>query len=342
MAWVKMQYIQRFKDRHGRVRHYLRKPGCPRTPLPGLPGSDEFMEAYREGLRATRPIGAEKALPGSLSAVVAAYYQSAQWSELRPETQRTYRHTLDRFRAEHGHKPASQLRAHHLASILDGMKDRPEAANNLLKRLRSLYRFALKRGLVKVDPTIGVDRFKSRGEGFRSWTDEDIVRFEAHWPEGSRARLALRLLLYTGQRRSDAVRMGWQHVSEGKLRVKQQKTGTTLLIPLHPLLRAELDRLPKGNLTFLMTAYERPMSPAGFTNWFTECARKAGLPDGSGPHGLRKAAARRLADAGCTTHQIAAITGHLSLKEVERYSKGANQARLAEAAIATLTRRGSQ
>jgi integrase len=295
------------------------------------------MEAYRQGLRATRQIGSDKAAPGSLSAVIAAYYQSAQWAELKPETQRTYRQTLDRFRQSHGDKPASELRAHHLAAILDGMKDRPEAANNLLKRLKGLYRFALKRGLVKVDPTIGVDRLKSRGSGFRPWTEEDIHRFEAKWPEGSRARLALRLLLYTGQRRSDVVRMGWQHINgEGKLRVVQQKTGTALTIPLHPALKTELDRLPKTSLTFLMTAYDRPMSPAGFTNWFRECARKAGLPNGSAPHGLRKAAARRLADAGCTTHQIASITGHLSLKEVERYSKGADQARLAEAAIASL------
>ncbi|MGE5502164.1 MAG: tyrosine-type recombinase/integrase [Ignavibacteriales bacterium] len=331
-----MKYVQRFKDQHGKVRHYLRKPGCPRIALPGLPGSDEFMEAYREGLRATRQIGSDKAAPGSLSAVIAAYYQSAKWAELKPTTQKTYRQTLERFRTAHGSKPASELRAHHLAVILDGMKDRPDAANNLLKRLKGLYRFALKRGLVKVDPTVGVDRLKSRGKGHRAWSEDDIQRFEKHWPAGSRARLALRLLLYTGQRRSDAVRMGWQHVSEGKLRVIQQKTGTALLIPLHPALKTELDCLPKTNLTFLMTAYGRPMSAAGFTNWFRECARKAGLPNGSAPHGLRKAAARRLADAGCTTHQIAAITGHLSLKEVERYSKGADQARLAEAAIASL------
>src|SRR5690349_12848266 len=126
-----MQYVQRFKDRHGRVRHYLRKPGCPRVALPGLPGSAEFMEAYRDGLRATRQIGTGKAIPGSLSAVIAAYYQSAKWAELKPETQKGYRQILERFRATYGHLPASELRSHHLALLFDSMKDRPEAANNL-------------------------------------------------------------------------------------------------------------------------------------------------------------------------------------------------------------------
>jgi len=130
--------------------------------------------------------------------------------------------------------------------------------------------------------------------------------------------------------------MGRQHVRDGVLHVQQQKTGNELAIPLHATLKAELERLPKENMTFLMTAVGKPFSAVGFSNWFTDCAREAGLPANSSPHGLSKAAARWLAEAGCSTLQIASITGHESLKEVERYTKSAAQRRLAEAAMDTL------
>jgi integrase len=216
------------------------------------------------------------------------------------------------------------------------MSATPSAAKNLLKRLRAVYKFGSARGLVTNDPTIGVKVAVPRSDGFRAWTDTEIAKFEAKWPSGSRARLALYLLLYTGQRRSDVVRMGRQHLSGEAVQVTQKKTGTHLTIPLHPKLKAELANSPADNLTFLMTAQRRPFTAVGFSNWFTECARDAGLPHNSSPHGLRKAAARRLAEAGCSGLQIAAITGHTSLKEVERYTRSAEQKRLAEAAIRAL------
>lgn len=336
MARIDIQYVQRFRDRHGRLRHYFRKPGCKRVALPGLPGSDEFMEAYGVAEKTSRTAGEAKASPGSISSVIAAYYQSAEYAALQPQTQRTYRLILDRFRVEYGTGPASRFEAEHLRKIIDKMADRPEAARNLLKRLRSVCRFAVARGLMRRDPTEGVAPPRRKTSGFRAWTDDDIEKFEAKWPVGSRARLALSLLLFTGQRRSDVVRMGRQHVRNGVLHVRQQKTGAELAIPLHPALRAELDQLPAGNLTFLMTAAGKPFSPVGFSNWFSDCAAKAGLPERSSPHGLRKAAARWLAEAGCSTMEIAAITGHASLKEVERYTKSAAQHRLAEAAMETL------
>jgi integrase len=85
-----------------------------------------------------------------------------------------------------------------------------------------------------------------------------------------------------------------------------------------------------------MTAQGRPFSGPGFSNWFAESAAKAGLPAHSSPHGLRKAASRWLAEAGATAFEIAAITGHASLKEVERYTKSASQKRLAATAMARM------
>lgn len=338
MATIELPHVQRFKDRHGKLRHYFRKPGCKRVPLPD-PGSPGFLEAYEAAGLSPYQAGASKAVHGSLSLLVAAYYASADWKALKPSTQTVYRNVLDRFRADFGDLPAHRLDSGSLENVLAKMTDRPGAARNLLKRIRGLYAFGREKRLVSTDPTAGVSVKARKTDGFRPWTDDDIEKFEAHWPEGSRARLALYLLLYTGQRRSDVVVMGRQHVRDGAIHIRQKKTGRELVIPLHAVLKAQLDALPKTNLTFLMTAFGKPMTEAGFTQWFVGCAKAAGLPNRSGPHGLRKAAGRWLAEAGCSVLEIASITGHESLKEVERYTKSARQVELAKAAMDRMANR---
>jgi integrase len=182
------------------------------------------------------------------------------------------------------------------------------------------------------DPTRDVKAVSIKTDGFHSWTDSEIDQFEARHAVGSRARLALALLLYTGQRRSDVVRIGRQHIRDGVLQVRQIKTGAELSIPVHPVLAAIIAETPTDHLTFLTTQLARPFTAAGFSNWFREQCNMAGLPHCSA-HGLRKAAARRLAEAGCTEHEIAAITGHASLRQVEHYTKAVNQKKLAASAM---------
>ena len=118
----------------------------------------------------------------------------------------------------------------------------------------------------------------------------------------------------------------------GKIKVRQIKTSTALLIPVHPALRTVLATTPRDNFTFLVTSYGKPFSVAGFGNWFRDRCDEASLPQCSA-HGLRKAAARRLAEAGCTNQQIKAITGHRTDQEVSRYTAAADQERLAEQAM---------
>lgn len=212
----------------------------------------------------------------------------------------------------------------------------PHAANNLLKCIRLLMRYAVELEWRDDDPTMGVRNIKTASLGFHTWSEDEIAAYEKRWEIGTRKRLAFALAFYTGQRRGDIVRMGRQHIRDDSIEVRQQKTGVTLTIPLHPALRATLEAAPKDNLTFLTNRYGKPFSPAGFTGWFRECVEEAALPLGCGVHGLRKAAARRLAEAGCIAHQIAAITGHRTLKEVQRYTSAADQKRLAQDAIAAL------
>ena len=152
-------------------------------------------------------------------------------------------------------------------------------------------------------------------------------------PPGTRpARLAFELLYGTAQRRGDVVRMGRQHVREECLSIRQQKTGELVEISVLPPLRAAIDACESGRLTFLTTEYGRPFTSAGFGNWFRERCNEAGIPDGYSAHGLRKAAATRLAEAGATDHELMAVSGWRTLKEVQRYTKAANRKRLDQSA----------
>jgi integrase len=213
------------------------------------------------------------------------------------------------------------------------MAGKPGAANNLRKTLRQLMKHAIDLGWREDNPTRDVCKIKVQSSGHHSWIEAEIAHFEARWPIGSRERLALALLLYTGQRRGDVVRMGRQHISGGILTLRQEKTGAELAIPVHPALAAIIDATARDHLTFLTTRLGGPFKPTPFSNWFREASDAAGLHHCSA-HGLRKAAARRLAESGCTTHEIRSITGHASLQEVQLYTDAVEQKRLAVSAMA--------
>ena len=210
--------------------------------------------------------------------------------------------------------------------------EHPGAANALRMALRVMMKHAIDIGLRADDPTREVKAVRIVSDGHHSWTDDEIAQFEQCHPVGSRARLALGLLLYTGQRRGDVIRMGAQHIRNGALYVKQEKTGTELIIPLHPSLAAIIAAAPRDHLTFVTTRLVGPFQGSALSRWFRERCDEARLPHCCA-HGLRKAAARRLAEAGCTAHEIGAITGHASLTELVRYTRAADQRRLAESAM---------
>lgn len=334
MATFRMRYVKAYSDRHGRRRHYYRRPGYPSIPLPGEPGSKGFAEAY-EAAQAQSPkkLGEEKTIPGSFSALIAEYYGATSYQRLAPITKRTYRNVLERFRQGFGDKPVSSFTPERLDDVLDALASKPGAQVTLRKVLRLILKLAVRRRLIKVNPMEGLRMPRKAVQGFRAWEPEDIAAYEARWPTGTRERLALALLLYTGQRRQDVVGMGRQHIKNGRIRVIQQKTGAALWIKIHSRLQAELEAVPRDQLTFLQTQYGEPFTPPGFTNWFSGKAQTAGLPARSAPHGLRKAAAVMLAEAGCTASQIMAITGHANLSEVTVYTAAADQQRLGDEAM---------
>jgi enterobacteria phage integrase len=172
-----------------------------------------------------------------------------------------------------------------------------------------------------------------RSKEIHTWNEDEITTFEKRWPEGSREHLAFALLLYTGQRGSDVHRMSWTDLVGDTIQVAQQKTAAKLSIPIHEILGRLLAIANRNHETILVTAYGNSFSVKGFGNMMSTAIRKAGLPRRCKAHGLRKAAARRLAEAGCSASEIMAITGHKTLAEVERYTRAAEQERLARQAI---------
>jgi integrase len=329
------KYVQAWVDaRDGRAYYYLRRRGFPRARLPGLPWSPSFMAAYESALTGPRAaIGAGRSKPGSVAFVVAAYLDSQTFFASKSAgTQRMRRGILERFRAAYGDRPFALLPAEWIEALLDAKP--PHAARSWLVTLRSLCKFALKRGWLRSDPTVNIKLRAIKGDGFHTWTEDEIAAFEAYHPIGTKPRLALALLLYTGQRRSDVVRMGRQHIRDGVLTVKQQKTGKPLAIPVHPHLQAVLDATASEHLTFLVTATGKPYGGNAFSEQFRNWCDAAGLPQRCKPHGLRKAACRRLAEAGCSSNEIMAISGHVTMKELVRYTAAADQARLARNAMA--------
>jgi integrase len=345
MTKIRLKFINSYRDRHGKLRYYFRRAGFKKMSLPGMPGSADFMAAYQSALASSSTpieIGARKNKPGTVAAAVAGYLASRAYLDLAPATKQTRRSILENFRTQFGDGPIASLRRVNIEQIIE-RQPTPATAQLLFVAIRELMKFSVRMGLRADDPTQGVQRPRLKGDGLHTWSDADIAKFEATHPIGSRARLAMGLGLYLGQRRSDVIKMGWQHIRNDPqgtgrylIRVKQQKTGAPLDIPVHVRLQAMLDALPRTQLAFLTTQYNKPFGVTPFGNWFKAECRKAGLPEEAAFHGLRKAAARRLAEAGCSVKVIAAVTGHRSLNEIARYTASADQLRLARMGIGTI------
>ena len=336
------KFVHGYIDRHGKPRFYLRRAGFKKIPLPGLPWSPEFMAAYEQALGSAQPVqaGNARVKPGTLRALAVSYFASLAFRTKKPGTQHAYRYIIERLCVEHGDKRPALLRREHVVKLITAHAEKPGMAYAVRRSLRALMQHAVEIGMRADDPTLGVRAIPIKTDGYHSWTEAEIAQFEARHPIGSRARLAFALLLYTGQRRSDVVPMGRQHVTDGQIVVRQQKTGRTVWIPIHETLASIIAETPTSNLTFVVTEHGKPYTTGSFGGWFRDQCRMAGL-DGCSAHGLRKAAARRLAEAGCSAHEIASITGHASLREIARYTEAADRRRLAVSAMAKIKIRTS-
>jgi integrase len=328
-------HVSAFRDRHGKVRFRFRRKGSRTVYLPGVPGSPEFAAAYAEaaaGVTSKLEVGASRTAPGTINALAISIYASAEWSQLAPTTQSSRRNIIEAMRRDYGAFRVATLEQSHVRTMRDKKRDTPCAANNFIKVLRWMMAFAIERNLRRDNPVIGVKPLRIESDGFHTWTEDEVVQFESHWPVGSKQRTAFDLLIYTLQRSGDVRQMGRQHVRQARLHVVQDKTGARLSLPIVEPLAASLDTVPADQLQFVVTAYGQPFTAKGFSNWFSSACRHAGLPHCSA-HGLRKCGATRLADAGCSEAEIMAWTGHKNPKELQTYTRARNQSGLADSAV---------
>ncbi|ATU92756.1 integrase [Phyllobacterium zundukense] len=330
-------------DRHGNVRVYLRVKGQPKIRLREIPGTDAFLTEYRRALAGkTKPktpkpdTHYKPSTKGSISWLVKQYYTCAEFKGLGDRTQQVRRLILDAFCRKDGDKPYAKLEPKHIRKRRDAKSDTPEAANGMIKALRQVFTFAVDNDHHDRNPAKDVPYLKSTGDGFHSWSIEEVEQFEKRHPIGTKAHLAMALLLYSAQRRSDIVGFGPHSVKAGKLTFTQVKNARnkpiTLELPVRPELKAVLEASQLGEATFIVTEFNKPYTSNGFGNWFRRRCDEAGLPHCSS-HGLRKAAATRLAEADASESEIMAITGHTTSKEVSRYTKAKRQKVLAEQAF---------
>lgn len=353
MTKIKLRYVISDVDRHGNARHYFRRDRKqPKIRLRGQPGSPEFMADYHAAMDGRLTASGATQRPhevvGTFRALAHQYYHWSDFQKLAIRSQQTRRNILEAFMVEFGVLPYAKFERRHVRAVMEAKAGQGKfgAANSLLKVLRHMFKYAVQFELVRDDPTRGVRKAEYRKSPIHSWTLAEVEQYEAHWPIGTPQRLALALLLYTGQRRQDMVLFGRQHIKDGALVFTQRKSlhlehPVTLEIPILPELQAIIDATPRTGLTLLESQQGKGFTAAGFGNRFREWCDKAGLPQCSA-HGLRKAAATRLADLGATPHQIASITGHRTLAEVAHYTRAADQKRAARGSIHMLKRQKNE
>lgn len=352
---IDLPYLLRDTDRHGNRRLYFRRRGQRMIRIYERPGTPEFVATYNRLLASSdaglpiKPLGAPF---GSLRWLCLEYFKSSAFRQLDGRTQHVRRLVLEGAWAEPT-QPGSDLTfgaiayAHITAKAVRVLRDRklaaPESGNARVKALRQVFGWAMAEdiGGVERNPAHEVPYLKGRPGGFHSWTVEEVEQFEAWHPIGTKARLAMALLLYTGQRRSDVVLFGRQHVRDGWLRFTQRKNARnkpiTLELPVLPTLQSIIDKSPTGDLTYLVNDFGRAFTSAGFGNKFRQWCDEAELPHCSA-HGLRKAGAAIAAQNGATPHQLMSVFGWLSLKQAELYTRAVVQKQLARGAMELLLR----
>jgi integrase len=316
------------KTRHGRRAWYVRFGNGPRIRIRAVYGTAEFDAAYQAALRGEHfaPMSAPRA--GTLEWLIDRYRETTSWKALSPATRRQRENIFVNVIKSGGRSPYCEITKANIVAGRDRRAATPAQARNFLDAMRGLFKWALEAGLVSLNPAEGIKNPpRPKGDGFRPWTEDDVAAYEKRWPIGARQRVWLDVLLYTGLRRGDAVRLGRQHVRDGVAMIKTEKTGTAVALPILPVLAETLAAGPCGDLTFIAGASGRPFAKESFGNEFREACRAAGVPGSA--HGVRKIAATRAANAGATVAQLEAIFGWQGGTMASLYTRAADRRRLA-------------
>jgi integrase len=330
-------YTSLFVDIRGKERCRFRRNGLS-IYLPH-PSANGYRAAYEEALG--KSVGMIPLEPrckrGSVNDLLPRFYESAGFKRGGYEWRRQRKQMLEAFRDEFGEDLVAMFRPKDIDAILSRKLDKAEgrggthAAKRLREQLDLMFRFAVRQEWITSNPVTNAEEIEHKPQGFYAWTESDIVQYREAWPLGTKQRLAMELMLWTGARRGDARLL--PPPKNGRIKGRAGKTGKQFDLPVAPPLAAAIEAMPTvGISTLLVTEYGKPFSAAGFGNWFRDQCRKAGLSRCTA-HGLRKALARRAADQGVQQQGLKALGQWSGDREVAVYVAGANQRRLAESAL---------
>ncbi|WP_278984104.1 tyrosine-type recombinase/integrase [Sphingobium yanoikuyae] len=346
-------YVSKFESQHGNVRYYFRKKPGPKQYFKSVLGTPAFLAEYNAFLNPAAPAApVTRAEPGTLNELLDRYMSVPERLGPSAVTQQKITAILEDFREGRGDRPVAQVTFEAIDKIVakkmvktgtgNKTKGGLHAARKLRKELIRLFDFAIKAKMIGENPARMSEKVKTpageRSHGFHTWTEEEITQYRDHHRLGTRERLAMELILWTDQRRSDVVKMGKAQIKNGRLPVEQDKTGETLWLAVPgQLLEAVIAMPPKHTnpFCFLITSRGKPFTKESFGNWFKKACVAAGLPHCTA-HGLRKATLRRMAELQMSNKTMKSVSGQRSDKTLAKYIEKADQTRLADSAISQL------
>jgi integrase len=320
-------HVVKETNRHGTVVFYFRVGKGERTRLRGIPGSKEFKAAYDAVMRGMPLQEADVVVKArSIRWLIDRYMESAHWAGLSDATRKQQGLFFKQIVAVSGSENCRDVTARDVRDALESRKATPALANNVLKALKGLFRWALVNEHVDIDPTADVQGLRHKTMGFPVWTEADVIRFCEKWPIGTPERLAFELMVHSGIRRSDIHRAGRQHLSGNIFSMRTAKTNTQITVELPERLLHIIAQTKSSGLHFIENAHGRPFTKESFGNWFGDRCRKAGVEKNA--HGIRKLSATLAANGGATTHELMAQYGWKNVQQAETYTKGADRVRL--------------
>jgi site-specific recombinase XerD len=237
-------------------------------------GSQEFWQQYQDALSGVSQPQDNKVAAGTLAWLVERYRETSAWDRLSQATRRQRENILCRVLEKAGTQQASKITRAHIVEGKERRKAKPSQARHFIDTMRGLFKWAADAQLIKADPTAGVKYLKTpKTGGFIAWTEEYVAAYESRWPIGTREHVWLGVLLWTGLRRGDAVKVGRQHVCNDEISIKTEKTGMPVTVPIASELDAILKAGPCGDLHFIVGVNGQPMTKEGFGNTFRKACR---------------------------------------------------------------------
>lgn len=328
----KVLYLSREKTRHGTWVWYFRR-GKQRVRIREEYGTEEFWRSYNAILEGKRFVPQKELTSGSLSWLVSRYKESGHFASLKPSTRRMRDNILKGVCGTSGDVQFIRITKKQIQLGMDRRAAHPHAANNFLKVMSGLFKWAVANEMLPSNPCDAVERRKDKIVGHHTWSLEQVQQYRDFHKVGTKARLAMDLLLFTGLRRSDIVTIGKQHVRNGTISIRTEKTNVWVHIPIFPELKQSIEQTQTGDLAFLTSGTGKPFSsPASFGNWFRKTCNEAKMREDCTAHGLRKAGATIAANNGASPHELMAMYGWKRLTEAEVYTRDADKVRLARGA----------